>query len=137
MTVIIVSTEPSKLNLARVHAWLTVAYWSEGRTRETVEKAARDSLNFGAYIDGEMVGYARVVTDFVTFGWVCDVVVDEAHRGKGVGKALMTAVTEHEGLKDLKRLLLKTRDAHSLYRKFGFEEDPENPDWMIKRGTTV
>ena len=81
-----VSTHPAKLDLDRVHAWLTVGYWSKGRARETVEKAAKVSLNFGAYVNGELVGYARVVTDYVTFGWLCDMVVDETHRGKGIGK---------------------------------------------------
>ena len=81
-----ISTDPTRLDFDRVHAWLTVAYWSEGRTMETVEKAAKDSLNFGAYYDGEQVGYARVVTDFATFAWVCDVVVDVAqHDGVDAG----------------------------------------------------
>lgn len=132
-----VSTDPSKLDLDRVYTWLTVVYWSEGRTRETVEKAAKNSLNFGAYIGGEQVGYARVVTDFATFAWVCDVVVDEVHRGKGIGKALMTEIVGHPQLKDIKRMVLKTKDAYSFYEQFGFEREPGSEDSMVREGTTV
>ena len=75
-----------RMDLDRVHQWLTTdAYWALGRTRETVETAARHSLNFGVFMsDGTQVAYARVVTDYATFAWLCDVYVDRAHRGRGL-----------------------------------------------------
>ena len=132
-----VSCDSRRLDLDRVHAWLTVAYWSKGRAKETVESAAKASLNFGAYIDGEQVGYARVVTDFVTFGWLCDMVVDEKHKGKGIGKALMAEVIAHPQLRDLKRMTLKTKDAHEFYEQFGFKREQGTTDSMIRKGSTI
>ncbi|MFC6286014.1 GNAT family N-acetyltransferase [Nocardioides sp. GCM10027113] len=116
------STDPARLDVDRIHHWLsTDAYWSLGRSRDVVERAIAGSLNVGAYVDGEQVGYARVVTDRATFAWLCDVYVAPDHRGSGVGTALLERVAaELEGLQ-LKRVLLATADAHDLYRRFGFE----------------
>lgn len=105
----------------------------------TVEKSVSTSINFGAYSpDGSMVGAARVVTDGVTFGWLCDVFVLEGHRGKGLGVALVQAAVEHPELRDLKRIILATGDAHGLYERFGFELLGDEADrWMVKRGPTA
>ena len=87
------------MDLERVHHWLcTDAYWALGRTRETVETAARHSLNFGVFTpDGTQVAYARVATDHATFGWLCDVYVDRDHRGAGLGTRLTEAVVARLG----------------------------------------
>lgn len=117
-----ISTDPSRLDVARIHRWLSGdAYWSLGRTREVVERSIEQSLNFGAYDDsGEQVGYARVVTDHATFAWLCDVYVAPDRRGDGVGTALLDAVTARLAGYRLSRTLLATADAHPLYERYGF-----------------
>ena len=118
-----VSTDATRLDVERIHRWLSEdAYWSLGRTLDVVARSIEHSLNFGAYDDrGEQVGYARVVTDHATFAWLCDVYVDPASRGTGVGTALMERVAAELAPYRLKRVLLATEDAHDLYRGFGFE----------------
>ena len=128
-----IDTDVTRLDLTLVHQWLsTDAFWALGRTRETVELAASHSINFGAYsADGQQVGYARVVTDHATFGWLCDVYVDRDHRGHGLGVALTEAVVAHCEPLRLKRLMLSTRDAHELYGRLGFAQMPEPGKLMI------
>jgi GNAT superfamily N-acetyltransferase len=128
-----VSTDASLLDLDTLHRWLsTDAYWAIGRPREVVERAVAGSLNFGAYDDGLLVGYARVVTDRATFAWLCDVYVDPAARGAGVGVALIEAVDAALTELQVRRTLLATADAHGLYAKFGFEPMTEPERWMLR-----
>ncbi|MEU9098844.1 GNAT family N-acetyltransferase [Streptomyces sp. NPDC048361] len=128
-----ISADPARLDPARVHHWLsTDAYWALGRTREKQDAAIAGSLNFGAYevSSGLQVAYARVVTDHATFAWLCDVYVDPAVRGKGLGTALVAAVRDHLAPAGLRRIMLATADAHGVYEKLGFRalEDPTR--WM-------
>ena len=126
-----ISTDKQRLDIDSIHRFLSEsAYWAIGRPREVVQRAFDNSLCFGAYHDGRLVGFARVVTDYATFGWLADVFVVEAYRGQGVGKALVQAVHEHPDLRPL-RLLLATRDAHGLYAQYGFE--PVAPDRYMQR----
>lgn len=127
-----VSTDPAKVDVEKLEKWLNVTYWAENRPRAVIEKSIQNSLNFSAFIEGEFIGFARVVTDRATFGWVCDVVVEEKARGQGVGKALMQAIVEHQDLKGIKRLLLATLDAHGLYEQYGFIALPNPERWMAK-----
>lgn len=122
-----------RIDFARVHAWLTTAYWSEGVSRERVEKAARgSSLLVGVYNgEGDQVGYLRVVSDQTTFAWVCDVFVDEKHRGQGIGKTMVRFALEHPDHQGLRRWILATRDAHPIYASCGFELLPNPEKWMI------
>jgi GNAT superfamily N-acetyltransferase len=126
-----VSTDPARLDLDAIHAALSQSYWSEGVPKETVERGLRGSLCFGLYEkDGEaarQVGLARVITDAATFAYLCDVYVLPGYRGRGLGKLLMRCVMEHPDLQGLRRFNLVTRDAHELYRPFGFTEI-KNPD---------
>lgn len=117
-----IDTDPERLDIALVHHWLsTDAFWALGRSRDLVERSMRGSLNFGVYgPDGAQVAYARVVTDRATFAWLCDVYVAPAHRGRGLGVRLATAVRDHLAPYELKRTLLATLDAHELYAKVGF-----------------
>lgn len=117
-----IDTDPERLDIALVHHWLsTDAFWALGRSRDLVERSMRGSLNFGVYgPDGAQVAYARVVTDRATFAWLCDVYVAPAHRGRGHGVRLATAVRDHLAPYELKRTLLATLDAHELYAKVGF-----------------
>lgn len=115
-----VSSDPERLDLDVIHGFLRRSYWSPEIPREVVERALRNSLGFGAYHHGAQVGFARVITDRATFAYVADVFVLEEHRGRGVSKLLMQAVMAHPELQGLRRWSLATRDAHGLYRQFGF-----------------
>jgi GNAT superfamily N-acetyltransferase len=160
VTNFIVSDRRDLLQLERVHEFLTAkAYWCLGITYETVAKAAENSLCFGAYRVSvgsaisrlentpkntpdvtpehilEQVGYARVVTDFSTFAWICDVYINEAARGQGLSKRLMEAILAHPQLQGLRRICLATHDAHELYKQFGFIVTKTPKNWLeIKIG---
>lgn len=116
-----ISGEFADVDLDVVHGFLSRdAYWCRGITRDRVERAARHSLCFSALLAGSQVGFARVVTDRATFGYLADVFVLPAFRGRGISRAMMAAVVAHPDLQGLRRLLLATSDAHALYAKFGF-----------------
>jgi GNAT superfamily N-acetyltransferase len=126
-----ISTDPDWLDIDLIHHSLSEsAYWAIGRPREVVQRSFDNSLCFGAYANGRMVGFARVVTDYATFAWLADVFVVEAYRGHGVGKALVQAVQDHPDLRAV-RILLATRDAHGLYAQYGFE--PVSPERYMQR----
>ncbi|MFD3971418.1 GNAT family N-acetyltransferase [Streptomyces cyaneofuscatus] len=128
-----IDTDPDRLDIGLVHHWLsTDAFWALGRSRDTVERSMQGSLNFGVYeADGGQVAYARVVTDRATFAWLCDVYVAPAHRGRGLGARLATAVRDHLAPYELKRTMLATVDAHELYAKVGFTPVPDPELLMI------
>ncbi len=115
-----VSTDPGRLDLDAIHAYLSRSYWSPGIPRDTVARAIAGSICFGVYHRGGQVGFARVVTDRATFAYLADVYVLEDHRGRGLSKRLMHAVMSHAELQGLRRVMLATRDAHGLYAQFGF-----------------
>ena len=119
---IVVTTDPSRLDLDVIHGYLTRSYWARGISRDLVARAMAHSLCFGAFAGDRQVGFARVVTDRATFAYLCDVFVLESHQGRGVGKQLMAAIMAHPDLQGLRRLALFTRDAHGLYRQYGFRE---------------
>ncbi|MFJ9413830.1 GNAT family N-acetyltransferase [Streptomyces sp. NPDC101227] len=127
------STDPDRLDVGLVHHWLsTDAFWARGRSRETVERSVRGSLNFAVHdASGAQVAYARVVTDRATFAWLCDVYVARAHRGKGLGTWMAGAVRDHLAPYGLKRILLSTLDAHEVYAKAGFVRFPTPENLMI------
>lgn len=129
-----ISTDPDWLDVAAIHEFLsTQAYWALGRSREVVEKTIRSSLCFGVYQAGKQVGFARVVTDYATFGWLCDVFILPSHRGLGLAKWLVANVVEHPELRGLRRLLLATRDAHELYRGYGGFAALSAPERFMER----
>ncbi|MFE6187602.1 GNAT family N-acetyltransferase [Streptomyces sp. NPDC056465] len=128
-----ISDDPTRIDPARVHRWLsTDAYWALGRTREMQDRAMAGSLNFGAYdvASGEQAAYARVVTDRASFAWICDVYVDRAARGHGLGTRLVTTVRDVLSPLGVRRFLLATRDAHGVYAKLGFTPLPDPDMWM-------
>jgi GNAT superfamily N-acetyltransferase len=116
----LVTTDPAKMQLDAIHGYLSRAYWCEGIPRSTVERAVENSLCFAVLHGEEQVGFARVVTDTATFAYLCDVYVLEEHRGKGLSKWMMECVVGHPKLQGLRRFSLATRDAHGLYKQFGF-----------------
>ena len=129
-----IDEDQARLDFGRVHAWLTETYWSPGISRERVERAARfSSLAVGAYRNGEQTGYLRVVSDRTRFAYLCDVYVDAAHRGRGLGKALVRFALAHPEHQNLRRWLLVTRDAHGVYRDIGFETLPNPENWLLYR----
>ena len=116
-----VVTDPLKLDVNAIHGYLSRAYWSEGISRAIVERAIANSLCFGLFHGAQQIGFARVVSDRATYAYLCDVYVLEEFRGKGLGVWLMECVMRHPDLQGLRRFSLATRDAHGLYRKFGFD----------------
>ena len=126
----IISTDPARLDLDAICEFLKRAYWANTRPRERTERAIRNSLVFGVYEGERQIGVARVVTDYSIFAYLCDVFIHEEYRFHGLGKWLIQTILEHPDLRDMRRWLLVTNDAHGLYRPFGFKtiEDPEH--WM-------
>jgi GNAT superfamily N-acetyltransferase len=128
-----ISTDPARLDLDAIHGFLREAYWSPGVPRDVVERSLAGSLCFGLYApDGAQAGFARAVTDRATFAWIADVFVLEPHRGRGLAKWLMRTVVEHPDLRDLRRTVLATRDAHGLYLGLGFEPLPTPERWLAR-----
>ena len=129
---ILVSTDPARLDLDTVHGFLAGSYWAAGIPREVVERSIRHSICFGAFDGSRQVGFARVISDRATFAYVADVFVLDGHRGRGIGKQIMTAVTTHPELQNLRLWTLFTRDAHDLYRQVGFRQ-ARYPDRLMER----
>ena len=125
-----ISTEKARLQLETIVAFLSRAYWAQGRTRAVIERSIEHSHCFGLYAGERQIGFARVVTDCATFAYLCDVFIDESYRGQGLGKWLMSVVMDHPDLQGLRRWILATRDAHGLYRQFGWAELKDPGRWM-------
>jgi len=115
-----IDSDPARLDMDVIHGFLTASYWSPGISRALVERAVRNSVCFGVYEEGRQVGFARVITDQATFAYLADVFILEAHRGRGLAKALMSAIVADPRLQGLRRWVLATRDAHGLYERYGF-----------------
>jgi GNAT superfamily N-acetyltransferase len=116
-----------RIDVDAVHAFLTRCFWAGGISKELVAKSIEHSLCFGVFDGQAQIAFARVVTDYSTYAYLCDVYLLEAYRGRGLGKWMMEFVMDHPGLQGLRRFQLVTRDAHGLYSRFGFKlvEDPE------------
>jgi GNAT superfamily N-acetyltransferase len=119
---IVVSTDISRFDLARVHAWLaSEAYWCKGLPRTVFDRSVEHSICFGAFTSsGEQAGFARIVSDQATYAYLCDVFVFPAFRGWGISKAMMEAVIAHPAMQGLRRIMLATSDASGLYARYGF-----------------
>lgn len=129
-----ISTAPPLQDLEAICGFLAQAYWANTRSRETIARSLQHSLVFGLFHGAKQIGLARVVTDYATFAWLCDVFIEEAYRGQGLGKWLMETVVSHPELQGLRRWILATRDAHGLYEKYGFVELKNPKRWMEKIG---
>ena len=115
-----VSDDPRRLDLDVFMALLATSYWAADRPRAVMEKAMAHSVCLGLYRDDRQVGFARAVTDEATIAWLCDVIVDPAHRGRGLGKWLVSCLLEHPRLQTVSQYL-RTDTAHGLYEPFGFQ----------------
>jgi GNAT superfamily N-acetyltransferase len=118
----VISTDKARLDRALVRRFLSGSYWASGIPREIVDRSIDNSLCFGVYEGTEQVGFARVITDFATFAYIGDVFIVETRRGEGLGVWLMKVIMAYPDLRNLRRWMLVTRDAHGLYRKLGFTE---------------
>jgi GNAT superfamily N-acetyltransferase len=117
----VISTDPARLDLDMIYDFLTNCYWAKGIPREVVARSIEHALCFGIYDgSGAQVGFARVISDFATVAYLGDVFVLESHRARGLSKWMMECILRHPALQNLRRWILLTRDAHELYRKFGF-----------------
>lgn len=132
----VISDEPARLDPVAIHAYLTRSYWSPGIPLGTVKLALRNSLGVGAYAEnGAQVGLVRIITDFATYAYLCDVYVLEEHRGHGLARAMMTLTMQLPKLQGLRSWNLRTRDAHPLYAQFGFKVVDNPGGYMIHRPT--
>ncbi|MCP1268156.1 GNAT family N-acetyltransferase [Aeromonas hydrophila] len=128
-----ISDDQGRLDVPLIHRFLSEeAYWSPGIPFATVQRAINHSLCFGGYLAGQQVAFARVITDRATFGYLSDVFVLPAHRGRGHSKALIGATLAHPELQGLRRLMLATADAHGLYAGFGFAP-PARPESLMEK----
>jgi GNAT superfamily N-acetyltransferase len=127
----LISTDEARLDFNVIHDFLSnSSYWAKGRSLETVRRSIENSLSFGLYENERQVGFARVVTDYATFAWVADVFVLDEFRGQGLGTWLMEVMLSHPQLQGFRRWTLATKDAHEIYRKFGFSELKRPERWM-------
>jgi len=131
----LISTDRSRIDVAAVHAFLSQSYWSPGIPEDVVRRGIAGAVCFGMYHGHAQVGFARVITDQATYAYLADVYVLEAHRGRGLAKWLMEVIMSHPALQGLRRFALSTRDAHALYRQFGFEvvANPERQMEIMRR----
>ena len=119
----LITTDKTLMHPMDVYKWLSeVSYWCKNIPLETFMGTFNNSFCIGAVIDGRQVGFARLVTDYASFGYLADVYVLEEHRGKGISKIMMEELFGMEWVKKLRRIMLATKDAHELYRKVGFKE---------------
>ncbi|CAN5835527.1 GNAT family N-acetyltransferase [soil metagenome] len=126
-----ISTDPDRLDVPVIYNFLSRdSFWAQGRAFETVQRSIEHSLNFGLYNGEQQIGFARVVTDYATFAWLADVFVLEAYRGRGLGKWLIEVILSHPELREFRRWVLATKDAHEIYRRFGFSELKRPECWM-------
>jgi GNAT superfamily N-acetyltransferase len=128
-----ISTDRSELDLGVIHHYLSEeSYWAMGIPFVTLKKAIDHSLNFGVYHQNKQIGFARLVTDYATFAYLCDVFILEEHRGKGISKWLMKIINEHPELQGFRRWVLLTRDAHGLYAQHNWSAI-KTPDRYMER----
>jgi predicted N-acetyltransferase YhbS len=128
-----ITTDPARIDVAAVHAFLTRSYWSPGIGRETVDRAIANSLPFSLLAPGgAQAGFARAITDRATYAYLADVYVIEEHRGRGLGVWLVETVLAHPDLQGLRRFALATADAHGVYARFGFGP-PRDPGMHMFR----
>lgn len=127
-----ITTDKSLINIDFVHDYMSkTSYWGKGRTIQQTKATIENSLCFGLYtVSNQQIGFARVVSDFVFFGNIMDVIIDPQHQGKGFGNMLVTFMLNDLKIKGLQTLTLKTKDAHSFYRKFGFKKIGDSSLYM-------
>lgn len=124
------STDPKRLDIEAICAFLAQSYWADTRSRATIERSLKNSLVFAVYDGDRQVAMARLVSDYATFAWLCDVFVVPDYRSRGIGRWLMEEIFAHPDLQGLRRWVLVSSSAQGLYSQFGFSplQNPER--WM-------
>lgn len=125
-----ISTEKDKLDIDLIHSFLNRTYWAEGISKEIIRRSIEGSLCFGVFENDKQVGFARMITDKATFAYLADVFIIEEYRGRGLSKWLMEVIMSHPDLQGLRRMILVTKDAHGLYKQFGFTPLINVDRWM-------
>ncbi len=132
-----ISTDVDRLDIPFIHRFLSRScYWAIGRPLDVVQMSIENSLNFGVYHGDLQIGFARLVTDYATFAWLCDVFIVPEYRQHGLGKWLVQCVVDHPDVKPLRRIILATRDAHELYREYGGFIPLANPERWMERSAS-
>ncbi|MFK7979785.1 MAG: GNAT family N-acetyltransferase [Saprospiraceae bacterium] len=127
-----ISTDKRKLSIPTIHNYLKKAYWSKNKPIYLVQKSIKGSICFGVYHKKRQVGFARVITDLTTFGYLADVFILPKYQGQGLGKFLIKTIMECPDFQGFRSWSLATKDAHGLYAKFGFKEMEDPKIWMRK-----
>ena len=125
-----ISTEKEKMDIDLIHSFLTRSYWAEGISKEIIRRSIEGALCFGVFENEKQVGFARMITDRATFAYLADVFIIDEYRGLGLSKWLMEVIMSYPDLQGLRRMMLATRDAHELYKKFGFTQLNNVDRWM-------
>lgn len=128
-----ISMDRSKLDFNVIHGFLSQSYWSKGIPEDMVRKSIENSWCFGVYNENGQIGFARVVTDRCTFAWLTDVFIIPEYQGRGLGKWLVSCIVEQPELKQVRNFLLGTRDAHTLYARYGFKPLEDSERFMVIR----
>ncbi|NVK64067.1 MAG: GNAT family N-acetyltransferase [Flavobacteriales bacterium] len=136
MSEVIITKDKSTLDIAMIVDYLQNSYWGKERSAETIERSIEHSICFGAYLDGQQIGFARVVSDQSVFAYIMDVFILDDYKGCGYGTAIMEAVMTDQLLVDVENWQLRTLDAHELYKKFGFTE-LEFPERSMAKRTFI
>lgn len=130
----LISTDKGRLQKDVIAEFLSKqSYWAEGRSVDVIERTIQNSICLGVYHSGTQVGFARLVTDEATFAWLCDVIVDEQYRGRGLGKWLVETVCRIVDGFGISDTLLATRDAQSLYERYGGFTSLDSPEKWMRR----
>ncbi|MGB5288533.1 MAG: GNAT family N-acetyltransferase [Ignavibacteriaceae bacterium] len=129
---LVISDDKTRLDVRLIHKFLSTSYWAKGRTIEEVRTSIENSCCFGVYKDDRQIGFARVVSDLTVIAYLMDVFIIEEYRGKGISKVLLKLVLKDNRFKKVKKWMLATKDAHSLYSKFGFEQI-KNADRLMEK----
>ena len=132
MDELIISDDKNKLDIELIHKFLTTSYWAEGRTLEEVKNSIEHSICFGVYKNDRQIGFARIVSDLTIIAYLMDVFILEEYRGNGYSKLLLKRIFDDVRFKGIKKWILATKDAHSLYACFGFEK-LKNPDRLMEK----
>lgn len=126
------STDKKEMDHKAIYDYISKSYWGKSITSPTLSKAIKNSICFGIFdLEDKQVAFARIVTDLATFAYIMDVYVLDEHKGKGLGKWLMKEIMTYPAMDGLRVIGLKTKDAHGLYKKFGFKQI-ENPEWFME-----
>ena len=125
-----VSTENEKMDIDLIHSFLSKSYWAKGISKEIIRRSIEGALCFGVFENDKQVGFARMITDRATFAYLADVFIIDECRGLGLSKWLIEVILAHPDLQGLRRMMLATRDAHELYKKFGFTQLNNVDRWM-------